>query len=176
MKSLIASASLIFLTAFAPAQEISEEALSAADKLIETMGIREEMAFGFKATMKPILQPMIQQMGLNEKQIAEFNSIFTDWWENDVDQDSIISEYKHLYAETFSTQELTELDLFYQTPLGKKMLLSMADITKKGVQIGTVAAQAKQPQLLAKIQAFQEQIAKENEPAEEEAAATDTAE
>ena len=167
MKALIASTTLALLTVFASAQEPNEESLAAAGKLIETMGVREEMATGFKTAMAPMLQPMIQQMGLNEEQVAELNAIFSGWWENDIDQDAIITDYKKLYADTFSTEELNELELFYQTPLGKKMLLTMPDITQKGMQIGMTAAQDKQPQLMAKMQAFQERVAKENAPAEE---------
>ena len=167
MKALIASTTLALLTVFAPAQEANEETLTAAGKLIETMGVREEMAVGFKAAMEPMLQPMIQQMGLNEEQVAELNGIFSGWWENDIDQEAIIDDYKKLYADTFSAEELTELELFYQSPLGKKMLLSMPELTQKGMQIGMTAAQEKQPQLMAKMQAFQERIAKENAPAEE---------
>ncbi|MGJ8723705.1 MAG: DUF2059 domain-containing protein [Roseibacillus sp.] len=167
MKALIASTTLALLTVLAPAQEANEEILTAADKLIETMGIREEMAVGFKTAMEPMLQPMIQQMGLNPTQVAELNAIFSSWWENDIDQDAIIAEYKKLYADTFSAEELTELELFYQTPLGKKVLMTMPELTQKGMQIGMNAAQAKQPELMAKMQAFQERIAKENAPAEE---------
>ena len=165
MKALIASTTLALLTVFAPAQEANEEALAAAGKLIETMGVREEMAVGFKAAMEPMLQPMIQQMGLNAEQVAELNAIFSGWWENDIDQEAIITDYKKLYADTFSAEELAELELFYQTPLGKKMLLTMPELTQKGMQIGMTAAQAKQPELMAKMQAFQERITKENAPA-----------
>lgn len=168
MKALIVSTTLALLTVFAPAQDSNEEALTAAGKLIEAMGIREEMANGFKAAMEPMLQPMIQQMGLKPAQIAELNAIFNSWWEDDIDQDAIISEYQALYANTFTAEELKELGLFYQTPLGKKMLMTMPELTQKGMQIGMTAAQAKQPELIAKMEAFQERITGENAPAVED--------
>lgn len=167
MKALIASTTLALLTVFSAAQEGDEESLAAAGRLIETMGVREDMAAGFKAAMAPMLQPMIQQMGLNEVQVIELNAIFAGWWENDIDQDAIITQYKTLYAETFTTEELNELKLFYQTPLGKKLLITLPDITQKGMEIGMLAAQAKQPQLIEKMVAFEEQVAKENAPKEE---------
>ena len=169
MKALIVSTALACLTAFSSAEEPTDKALTAAEKLIETMGIREEMATGFKAAMEPMLQPMIQQMGLNEKQVEELNAIFTSWWEDDIDQEAIVSQFKVLYANSFTLEELTELQLFYQTPLGKKVLLSMPELTQKGMQIGMTAAQAKQAQLMEKMQAFQEQLTVET-PAEEKAA------
>lgn len=167
MKALIASTTLTLLTIFAPAQEINEESLTAAGNLIETMGVREEMANSFKAAMAPMLQPMIQQMGLNAEQINELNAIFTNWWENDIDQEAIIKEFKSLYAKVFTAEELKELGLFYETPLGQKLLISLPQLTQQGMQIGQAAAEAKQPELIAKMQAFQEKIAKENAPAEE---------
>ena len=168
MKALIASTTLAFLSVFSPAQEASDENLAAAGKLIETMGIRKDMDTNFKAAMQPMLQPMIQQMGLTPEQVTELNAIFSDWWENDVDQEAIITDFKKLYADTFSTEELKELGLFYETPLGKKMLMSMPELTQKGMQIGALAADAKQPQLKEKIEAFQKRVMEGNAPAEKE--------
>ncbi|GHC59445.1 DUF2059 domain-containing protein [Roseibacillus persicicus] len=167
MKALIASTTLALLTAFSSAQEANEESLAAAAKLIETMEVRQEMATGFKAAMEPMLQPMIQQLGLNPEQVAELNEIFTSWWEEDVDQEAVIEKFKNVYAETFTAEELTELELFYQTPLGKKMLHLMPELTQKGMQIGMEAAQAKQPELMAKMKAFEEKVSKQKAPAEE---------
>ncbi len=170
MKALFLSATLLALALVSPAQETDEARITAAGKLIETMGIKDDMAVGFKAAMQPMLEPMIQQMGLNEVQVVELNALFTDWWENDIDQDSILGQFKSLYAETFTAEELTELELFYQTPLGRKLILTLPDLTQKGMQIGMTAAQEKQGELMAKVQAFQERVKKENAPEEEPAA------
>ena len=168
MKSLIASTTLALLTLFAPAQEANEESLAAAERLLNIMGTQEQMAESFQAAMTPMLQPMIQQLQLNAEQVEELNSIFTSWWEDDIDQTTIIDKFKQLYAETFTAEELTELELFYQTPLGKKMLVTLPEVTQKGMEIGMLAAGEKQPELTAKIEAFTEKIMKENAPKAEE--------
>ena len=170
MKALVASTTIALLTLFAPAQNASEESKAAAGKLIETMGVREELAKNFKAAMEPMLQPMIQQMGLNAEQVSELNAIFTSWWEEDIDQDAIVDQYKEIYAETFTADELKEMSLFYETPLGKKVLMTMPELTQKGMQIGMNAAQSKQGELMAKMEAFQARIAGEMEDEEAEKA------
>lgn len=161
MKALIASTTIALLTVFTPAQDVNEESLTAASSLIETMGVREELAVGFKAAMAPILQPMIQQMGLNGEQVTELNNIFTSWWENDIDQEAIIKEFQSLYAGVFTVEEMKELGMFYSTPVGQKVLLTMPQLTQEGMKIGQSAAEKKQPELMAKMQAFQEKVAKE---------------
>lgn len=169
MKALIASTSLAFLTIFAPAQEPTDKSMEAAGELIEIMNLREEMSNAFKAFMEPVLKPMIEQMGLNPAQVIELNNVFESWWENDIDQEAIVKEYKMLYASTYTMEELQELSLFYQTPLGKKMLLTMSDLTRKGAEIGMNAAQGKEGILAAKIEAFQEQVEKEAATEEKDA-------
>ena len=162
MKTLIASVTLALLTIITPAQEANEESLAAAGKLIETMGIRRELATNFQSAM----EPMIQQMGLPPEQAVKMRAIFGEWWEKDIDQEAVIAQFKKLYAETFSIDELAELELFYQTPLGQKVLKSTPAITQKGMQIGMAAAQTKQPELEARMKAFHEGTAKEQAPAE----------
>jgi len=170
MKAIIASTTLAFLSLFASAENGSPESLAAAGKLLETMDLKEEMATGFQLAMEPMIAPMVQQMGLNEAQVLELNQILTDWWGNDIDQDSIIEKIKVLYAERFTEEELNELALFYETDLGQKMLHTMPELTQAGMQIGMEEAGAQQGKLMEKMTAFQQRIAAENTPTEEEAA------
>lgn len=174
MRKLILTASLALLTTFASAQEADEKSLAAAEKLLATMGVREDLNTNFNASMSIMLQPMVQQLGLNEEQTKELNLIISDWWENDIDQESIMEQYKLIYAKSYTADELAELELFYQTPLGAKVLDLTPELTQKGMEIGMTAAQAKQPILMEKMQAFEASLIPEEvappaeEPAEEE--------
>ena len=160
MKALIASTTLAILTVLAPAQ-------SAAEKLVETMQIRKELGISFKAAMQPTLQAMKQQLGLDEAQAKELNEIYGSWWDNDIDQDAIVSEYARLYSETFSEEEIKELTAFYGTPLGKKVLKQTPNLTAAGVKIGAAAAEGKRADLISKLQAFQARVEAGKAPAEE---------
>lgn len=171
MKALIVSTTLAALSLFASAQGPNEETNAAAAKLLKVMGVQEEMSIGFKSAMQPMLAPMVQEMGLNEKQVEELNQIFTSWWEDDIDQETLIEKIQAIYAARFTVEELNELVIFYETELGQKMLSLMPELTQEGMQIGMEAAGAQQGKLMEKMQAFQERIAAENAPAEEEAPA-----
>lgn len=171
MKALIVSTTLAALSLFASAQGPNEETNAAAAKLLKVMGVQEEMSIGFKSAMQPMLAPMVQEMGLNEKQVEELNQIFTSWWEDDIDQEALIEKIQAIYAARFTVEELNELVIFYETELGQKMLSLMPELTQEGMQIGMEAAGAQQGKLMEKMQAFQERIAAENAPAEEEAPA-----
>jgi hypothetical protein len=161
MKKLILAATFSFLTFSVSAQEVDQERLEAADTLLDTMGVREDMSTNFQSSMTTMLQPMVQQLGLDAEQTKELNAIVTDWWENDIDQDAIMTEFQKLYAESFTTGELEELNLFYQTPLGQKVVELMPELTQKGMQIGMQAAQSKQALLMEKMQAFEAGIQEE---------------
>ncbi len=163
MKVFIIITTLALLTSFASAQEVNEKSLAEASELIEIMELRTQISTSFEAAMQPMLEPMIEQMNLNPAQVTELSAIFTNWWENDIDQESIILKYSTLYASTFTLKELTGLKSFYQTPLGKKVLMTMPQLTQKGMEIGMTAAQEKQPQLTAKIEAFLASIAADKE-------------
>ncbi|MBK1834734.1 DUF2059 domain-containing protein [Roseibacillus ishigakijimensis] len=168
MKALLISSTLALLTLLAPAQD-GEPKAAAAAQLLDTMKVREQMAVGFHAAMGPSLQPMIEQMGLNEAQVAELNTIFTAWWEEDIDQEAVIAKFTELYTETFTLEELRELDAFYQTPLGQKVLHTMPELTQKGMQIGMEAAQNEQEALKKRMQAFQEKVMEDQADAEDAA-------
>lgn len=170
MKVFIASTTVAVLTLFASAQGPNEETNAAAAKLLKTMGVQEEMSVGFKSAMEPMLAPMIQELGLNEKQIVELNQIFTSWWEEDIDQNALIAKIQAIYAERFTVEELNDLVAFYETELGQKILHLMPELTQEGMQIGMEAAGAQQGKLMEKMQAFQERVAAENAPAEEKEA------
>lgn len=167
MKALIASAALILLPSLASAQKSDDESLAAAGKLVEAMGMKEQLKNGFEAAMRPRLQPMIQQMGLNAGQVAELNSIFSSWWNDDVDQDLIITRIQILWTESFTVEELKELELFYRSDLGKKMLLTLPTLTQKGMEIGLSIAESEQQTLQKKMEAFAQSLA-ESRPAPSE--------
>lgn len=165
MKTLILTATLTFLTIFSSAQDAeNEKSMAAAEKLFATMKIQEDLTEGFQASMSVMLQPLVQQLGLNEEQVKELNTIITDWWENDIDQEKIMKDFKLLYAESYTAEELAELELFYQTPLGAKTLALTPELTQKGMEIGMLAAQEKQAILMEKMQAFEASLVPEPEP------------
>lgn len=161
MKKLLLTATLTFLTVFASAEEANDESMAAAEKLLVTMKVQEDLTTNFKTSMEFMLQPMVQELRLSAEQTKKLNEIITDWWENDIDQKDIFKQYKVIYANNYTAEELAELELFYQTPLGAKVLALTPELTQRGMEIGMAAAQEKQPILMEKMQAFEASLTPE---------------
>jgi hypothetical protein len=66
---------------------------------------------------------------------------------------SLKDDMAKVYMTEFSEPELNDLNKFYQTPLGKKVVERMPALMAKGAEIGQKRVQEHLPELQAAIQA-----------------------
>jgi hypothetical protein len=64
-----------------------------------------------------------------------------------------------LYAETFDESELNDLIKFYKSPLGKKMIAHLPELTEKSMQISQARIQSVNPDLHKILVEFEPRIA-----------------
>ena len=122
-------------------------------KLFKVMSMEEQFASGFDA-MLPLIDQMAVQFQLDADGKEELKTIYKDWFNDDIDHSLVISKMSKLYADTFSEEEIVGLIEFFETPIGKKFLDESPELIKVGAQIGMDAAEAKQAELLARLQPF----------------------
>ena len=139
--------------------QTDQKALDAADELAELIGLKDQMESGFNA-MLPIVIQQARQMNLNEDQTEQLKAIYKSWFMKDFDHESVTKEMIQLYAEEFTVEELKELTTFYKTPIGIKSLKVLPQLMAKGAQIGAKEGQAKQPELMKRLEPLLEQIKK----------------
>ncbi len=145
---LLLSASAIFAQA-----EPSAEALNAAKELTKTLGLDKQHEAGL-ATMTPMIENLAKRLQLDEKEANQLRETYREWFTKDLDQVKLREEVTKLYAQTFSAEELKQLNDFYLSPIGQKTVKAMPEIMQKSAALGMQEAQSKQALLQARLQPF----------------------
>ena len=91
-------------------------------------------------------------------QLAPYEDVFRTWYWDAIASADLEGKMIALYAETFSEQEIRDLTAFYRTPLGRKALEKMPELTRRGAEIATVAAEESQTELERRLEERHEEI------------------
>ncbi|MBE36957.1 MAG: hypothetical protein CMI16_15615 [Opitutaceae bacterium] len=108
-----------------------------------------------QSSVKQALDPFLRQLsrdGMPEELIAEVRQAFLDWLEQDIIWDEISPEIVATFTDQFTAEELSEIVKFTATSAGKKFLLTLPELTKRGNKLREDYAKSKQPQLMERIQ------------------------
>jgi uncharacterized protein len=132
---------------FARADEASHKA--AVEKLFATM----EMPITHQATIDKMLQT---QMQANPAMTA-MRGVLEPFLNKHLGWDALKDDMVKLYAQTFSEEEIGELEKFYLSPVGRKTLKEMPGLMAKGMATAQQKMQTHMPELQA---ALQEEAAK----------------
>jgi hypothetical protein len=97
---------------------------------------------------------------------AAYEDVFREWSRKVFAESDFETEVVRLYMETFSEKELREIAAFYKTPVGRKAIASLPELTKKSAEIGMKQAEAHASEL-------EEMLEKAREEREKQPAATD---
>jgi hypothetical protein len=118
---------------------------SAAYTLLATMNMKES----YEGMIKRVTQMQIEanpQLKAIEPTIHAFFTKYMGW-------EAQRGDIAALYAKNFSTEELNELNKFYQTPLGQKTVQLMPKLAAAAAQIGQSKMMQHMPEMKAMIEA-----------------------
>jgi hypothetical protein len=135
IKGLIVFGSLFLLSiGVAPAQTPSAEAMAAARNLVTTLKISDQ----YKALLPVILlglKPAITQDRPEiERDYNAMASMTSDTYAPYYN--AMVDSIATVYANTFSLDELRQIEAFYRQPVGQKFLEKSPAILQQSVQIG----------------------------------------
>ncbi len=140
------------VTKVAPKTTVSAHAAnSAAYTLLATMNMKES----YEGMITRITQMQIQsnpQLKAIEPTIHAFFTKYMGW-------EAQRGDIAALYAKNYTAEELTELNKFYQTPLGQKTVQLMPQLAAAGAKIGQSKMMVHMPEMKAMIEA---ELKKEN--------------
>jgi len=126
-KTLLLSFALALLLPLnASAQEKTR--LDATYELFESMNL----AVTFEQTIVQMVDVQIRQ----EPQIAPFRQVMLDFMKKHMGWEGMKPEMAKLYMDRFTTEEILELKAFYETPLGKKTIRLLPELTAEGAALG----------------------------------------
>jgi len=123
----------------------AHQANSAAYTLLATMNMKES----YEGMITRVTQMQIQanpQLKAIEPTIHAFFTKYMGW-------EAQRGDIAALYAKNYTTEELKELNKFYQTPLGQKTVQLMPQLAAAGAQIGQSKMMEHMPEMKAMIEA-----------------------
>jgi len=131
---LIICSILLFSTCVAPAQTPSPEAMTAARSLVTTLGLSDQ----YKAllpvillSLKPVLtQERPEMERAFDAVLPKMAEVYAPYYTAMVDAAAAI------YANTFTVDELRDIEAFYSRPAGKKLLEKSQVIAQQSTQVG----------------------------------------
>ena len=131
---LIIISILLFSTCVAPAQTPSPEAMTAARSLVTTLGLSDQ----YKAllpvillSLKPVLtQERPEMERAFDAVLPKMAEVYAPYYTAMVDAAAAI------YANTFTVDELRDIEAFYSRPAGKKLLEKSQVIAQQSTQVG----------------------------------------
>jgi hypothetical protein len=123
---LIAALWLAFAgQAFAAAEDGRQ---AAALRLLEAMDMRVNLA-------RTIDQVTLAEVDKNPK-LEPFKGVMLEFMHKYMGYDSLKNDLAKIYADAFNLAELDELSRFYQTPVGRKTLQMLPELTVQGGRMG----------------------------------------
>lgn len=127
-----------------PGQAAPEAArMNAALNLLESMDMRITMAH----TIDHVTHAEVEK----SPDLVPFEGVMLRFMHKHMGYDSIKTELAAIYANAFTQTELEELAKFYRTPLGKKMLVKLPELTVAGTRLGEMKVEANMAELEAMI-------------------------
>ena len=115
-----------FMLSFGQEPQNSHE--RAAQQLLSSMN----MGDNFSKTIDAMLDLQIQQnpsLSQHRASMKEFFDKYMSW-------KSLEGDFIKLYTDAFTETELNELNVFYQSDVGKKSIRLMPEMTRKGGELG----------------------------------------
>jgi uncharacterized protein len=138
--------------------EPDAETVKIAEEMAITIGLEKQMANGFSA-MIPAIEQISKRLNLGPAESDELKGIYRSWFLEDIDQVDLKKKIVQIYAQSYTKEELIELNKFYKSPLGQKTLQTMPEVMKQSSMAGMQAAQAKQQALQDRLKPFMEKHA-----------------
>lgn len=167
MKPHFLAITLTALCSFGFNSAMAEEEVRPAIKLLKAIDYVETA----KQAAAGVMAPMIEQLkaqGLPDAAIKEFTEAADKFFTITFEDPDMEGEMAAIYEKHFTNEELEELLIFYQTPLGKKTLLTMPEVMQEGMQVGQKFAAKNQEKFQNEVRGIMEKYMNkpDAEPAE----------
>lgn len=129
------------------------EETSPSMKLIEVLDPTTTAVANAEASFEPVLGQMKAQ-GLPPEAMTEIKAAANEFFTKSFADPAMKEQLAEVYEKNFTEEEIGKLLEFYETPIGKKTLANMPEITKQSMAIGQQAAMKNQGDFQQKIQAI----------------------
>lgn len=126
----------------------------AVDELLETMNV--------SGTLNKSIDQILKMQITQDPSLEPYRDILDNFYRKVLSWDVIKPKFINLYLESFTDEELREMAAFYRTPLGKKSLEKIPELTAKGAQIGMQQVKDHQKELTDAIEKRHKELEKQD--------------
>lgn len=160
MKTLSIITLLFLCTACAnmESKPVNSDPRVEAEKLLNIAGMQNAL----EESMDQMIALQIQQ----NPSLLPYQQVMKTFLNKHMSYASMKTELIDIYAETFTAEELREINAFYLTDTGKKTIEKLPELMAKGGQIGVQRVQQNAAELESMIQAEAARLAQEKTQAE----------
>lgn len=106
---------------------------------------------GATASFAPVLQQMKAQ-GMPDVALKEVAEAADRFFAKTFEDPGIKTDLAKVYESTYSNEEMEELLVFYETPIGKKSLIAMPQIMQESAKVGQKYAMKNQAGFQAEME------------------------
>lgn len=121
------------------AQDTNSSHYKAAEQMLSLMDMENVL----RRSIDEMLKAQIAQ----NPSIAPFENVMREFLMKHMSWDSLKADTVKIYMNEFTEAELNEMNKFYQTPIGKKMVEKMPTLMGKGSELGAQRVQQHMPEL-----------------------------
>lgn len=140
---------LLFAISAAPAQTPTPEAMSAARKLVDTLKLPDQYKALLPAILLTLKPVATQERPELERDYNAAVAKVTDAYAPHLN--AMIDAAAAVYANTFTLDELRDLEAFYRRPAGQKLLQKSQALVQQTDQIGQQGSQKAAEDLRARL-------------------------
>ncbi len=135
---------------------------SVADKKSHRKAAEELLkAANTEKVMETVMDQMLAILKQNP-QLGPYQDVIKRFLSKYLSLESLQEELITIYTEEFTEAELKQLTAFYQTPVGKKAIEKLPQLTAKAGQLGVARVQANQAELQQMIEEEKNKKGKSN--------------
>ncbi len=121
-----------------------------ASLLIENMNL--------KAILDQTIEQMLQIQLNSKPELKPYKDVMLRFFAKHMSYESLKPELIDIYASEFTANELRELNVFYSTPTGRKIIEKTPELSAKGAQLGSQRVQDNLQELREMIEAETKRI------------------
>lgn len=130
-------------SAQSPKGVASEATRMEAKQLLEAMQMGKVM----NQTMQGVLETQLA----SNPNLAQFKDDLVLFMEKHASYEALFPDLVELYAQTYSVEEMRELNRFYKSPIGQRTVELMPDLMARAQQMGIERVEANKAELVAMV-------------------------
>lgn len=131
--------------------------LNAKEKQIEPTGVRKEAieflnSMNLEETMSQSINQLVDIQIKQQPQLENYRNVLLAFLTKYMSYQNIKEDLIKIYSEAFTEQELKDINAFYKTETGKKVITKIPELMSKGAQLGSERVNAHKEELKQMIE------------------------